>query len=819
MSSWRWLTSEHPNVGDAPDEVIDAVAKTVSVGATFAGPWLTVNSANKLQTKWLEATAAHRTSSARHERAYRRAFFERALFLYNHGSASDLCDLLDDPSFALWSAEENVARRGSLHVMRADARRMLGDFNGAMGEMELARDAATENTEGMLEDIALKIEIDLGRLDRARIHLGQLANRATAAKPYSAPHRRFVLANFKWLAATGNFKAAAALAENTLQELKEIEPKTVPLERFKAQVQMSEAIARSKSAKSNADFERALAALSVSLDDQLLDPGSRLPLRLERAECLVRGGGSANLKSAYEELRHALEDQETMVGHSVIFDARCLAQLHALARRLDLPEEQRTSAALLEKAFDCLVNSWESLDTLDGGVGFLEFDARRAVLSEVLESRSTSEAKTAGTAPSDPTHALSALLRVDACSTIARALAERAESGAPTPTAQSVIDLSLAENVTVVYFVPTESVTHRFTVTEGRVLHDRLEGSGEFGPRLAQLAKWVRTRPAGSVTPPSSERPSASPSLESYPDAKSLDWLSTRIFPEVGNGDSTAYWIAGLDAFGSAPIEALPLPPPASLDRMRGYAALRRPVTRIPSIHAMLQLRELKRPNLGDRPKTLKIFSLAGRLDGQPEIGLSGEELRFFRTLPNVRANSVDGPMSTRAGFASMLRGTCELFVAWTHGNLDRTATRPAELLVRPAPGADDPTKADRIDAAFIEATLDEAPLGRTPLVAFIASCKAARGQRRLGDGAASHLGGAFFSRGVSAIILSPENLDRDATFLFLQSFTRAFLSEGLTVDQAVLRARKTVAATPGFEHPHFWALPQLVGWGGAQAK
>ncbi|MEL6714247.1 MAG: CHAT domain-containing protein, partial [Planctomycetota bacterium] len=105
----------------------------------------------------------------------------------------------------------------------------------------------------------------------------------------------------------------------------------------------------------------------------------------------------------------------------------------------------------------------------------------------------------------------------------------------------------------------------------------------------------------------------------------------------------------------------------------------------------------------------------------------------------------------------------------------------------------------------------DEVERIAAPPLVFLAACSTGAGPKRMGSGAVANLAGAFTRAGARCVVASRVDLLVGSTALFVESFGASF-ADGATVGEAVLEARRTVRATPGFEHPAHWMSLDVHG-------
>ena len=777
-----WLKANAATLGKQAEQEVFAVAKVVSLATSMAGGWIDAKSVDRFQSTWFNAL---RTSDRRGILGplYVKHLVERAAFLYRHLSARAAVKLLSESEIDAVRLSESSDAVATLLSIRADARRLLGDLGGALRDITRALDVADESSRSSVQLVALAIEIDLGRLDRARMFRDEVADGAEGFPPSSPRDLNKSIATLRWFNAAGMHADAGREARRAMALLEPIQRPTVAQRRALVSLRVAGALADAMQAADPGEVDTALEALSDLAANRNVDATSRVAIRLEMAELLTRRRGETDALTALSEIQSALSAIDESLTSSVLLRARSLAQLHSIARRLDDRPRQLEIGRALEGSFEQLVDVWRNIELQEGGVGFLEFAARREVLSEVIESRLAVGVDAA----------FESVLQVDACGTLSRQLA-RMTGAQPAPlTVDDVRRIGDLHGVRIIYLVPTESQTHRFDIEDGKIEHSRRDRADVLRRDVSTVRKYVRTRPNDAISGPDGSVLLAMHALFDQ-------FYGDHPLPEAG------CWIVTIEGLGPAPLVARPEGTPTAV-------GLQVPITVLPSLNAAVRVGQLRADDPAARPK-LSFYSLQGPRAGRDDIGLTDDEILELR-MSRFRTNYVGHKAATVAGFESTLTSSADLFVAWTHGLLDYNSLRPARLIV--SDGHENRVR--YVDSQFIEDALSEHPTRSAPRVAFIASCRVGQGQKRAGDGAVSNLGGAFLGQGVPAVVVATADLDRDATFDLVRSFATSFLENGNTAARAMLDARRAVASHERFRHPHFWALPELIGWSPIEAR
>jgi hypothetical protein len=134
--------------------------------------------------------------------------------------------------------------------------------------------------------------------------------------------------------------------------------------------------------------------------------------------------------------------------------------------------------------------------------------------------------------------------------------------------------------------------------------------------------------------------------------------------------------------------------------------------------------------------------------------------------------------------------------------NLDAYIERPATLVLSPSEGSDGLLGPDEVEGM-------QAP----PLV-VLSACLTASGPVRYGDDGINHLGGAFFQAGANTVLLTPSNLEVRSTAVLTARLLDNVVRRGLSPAKALKDARRTVAASRGWEHPFHHSMLQVMGLG-----
>ena len=105
---------------------------------------------------------------------------------------------------------------------------------------------------------------------------------------------------------------------------------------------------------------------------------------------------------------------------------------------------------------------------------------------------------------------------------------------------------------------------------------------------------------------------------------------------------------------------------------------------------------------------------------------------------------------------------------------------------------------------------LDQLPRLRAELV-VLGACQTGLGDLKDAEGTVG-LQRAFLAKGARSTLVSLWTVDDRASSALLRGLYQQWLGAGAGKSEALRRAQDEVRATPGFEHPRFWAAFVLAG-------
>jgi CHAT domain-containing protein/tetratricopeptide (TPR) repeat protein len=783
----------------------EAISTAVGLLADHCDTHFTASSIGPFQASWLELVEADRSAQgAFGKQEYWRELLSRLDFLSSQGRFGDALALADrEGPHAIENA--STAWRVQLLCMRADCLRLKGNFKRALVDLRSAEEGS--QAAGLWEQlqvagVRIGVETDLGRLDRADAALSVASRIVDELGTHSSP----LIQNRLWrmrtahLLSVGREHEALRTARGRIEQHGEVLAKTTPGLRALDTLRY-QAFRAAKACNWDSLLPEEQAYASIEAADYLrqhsyLDQFRKSAVAIDRIALLHARGRT---DEALESLR-ALDwgrvanysSPDTATSESPLLALRLAALRFQVTKDLGETRDLEAASTNLHRAYELLLEIWRSVALDSSGIGFLEFFERRRALHVVLES-------VLGPEDGAESRALSFVLAADSCSTIARRLGEDAT------TVDQVVELVSAADATLVYLVPTPEVTHRFIVTARGVVHQRLEGEAEFSENFRPVLRELRRRPSQN---------SAWPSMAIQPQ---LQWLSERLVPKTPTGK---IFYAGLGAFGFAPIEVLP----NSSGQPIGLSHV---IARVPSVTALARWRAIDLARPAAETDSMSVFAVSGSgvdpASGKPmaPIPFGLPEYTALRSaVPGTMVSYNSGPGETAQEFLHAVKSGPDLFVAMTHGTPRSTSTESPGLLVR-----DDAT-VDGNGAPEL-AVLTAESLARSlristsdlPAVAVLAACGAGAGPRRLGDSGAGDFSGSLLAAGIPAVLVASEEVEVKAAIAYIQAFSGALIRDRLSVGEATLLSRQTVAARPSHDHPHFWASLQLHGWSDARLK
>ncbi|MEM9801834.1 MAG: CHAT domain-containing protein [Planctomycetota bacterium] len=797
----EWLDDVEPPLSESDLDIAERVADVAVMLGTTVGGWTEdPATAVEFNMRWLEALAADvDVSGAVGRKLYGRELRWQVETIADWAGKSAAVEMLGDETLEIVESLDPHSLLACL-AFRADCRRLLGDFRGAYAD--LARcDAArsgegnTWETEYSIHAIRLKLELDLGRFDQAKGALSQLVRLAETAE--SEHHKLSATTHrVRYLLEAGEYAAVRAIVEPIVEYYDSRDEVDWLVQRELRSLMVLDAIAGGYISDEPDALREAEAQMRSALDGESMAPAENVLLyRIQLASLTIRTG---DLEAAQRELDRLIEglDPEGIYADS-LFRARVEARQLELAIAMHAygSPERIEAARALERRLDDLVDSWRAID-VPGGVGFLHFPEWLHIVSLLID-------ETLDGSPESNARALDLALAVDGCASIP------SQRGALSLRAEELVRACGETSSAVVAYIPSRTSTHCFLVDASGVHHTRMKSTGELEATLAELQRSLRRPPTGDTSswlPP--------------PLARAVEDLSRTLVPDAIREDPTAFTsihFMAKGALASTPFEVLPCANGLPI-------GLATSVARLPS--AVLVGADA-RPSDGEHEGTARLFRLES--SDRVDVGIDLRESELERLRDGIGPYAVidANHPATASAFLDDATSGADLFIAWTHGVTDYAEPIPAGVLVidetsassqpRKSARSGNPEGTTRLGGEQISDALQRAGTASAPDVVFLAACNTAVGHLRIGDESASNLGGVFLGAGSRAAVVADRLVEREAAFVFLESFAASYVGEGRTAGASMLEARKRLAADERFSSPHFWAAFQLLGWSNAR--
>ncbi len=515
-----------------------------------------------------------------------------------------------------------------------------------------------------------------------------------------------------------------------------------------------------------------------------IEPIIELRARLRLAEAEMTRG---ELDLAEEALAGARAQIDQLAGDperpAPVHEA---AQLVAFESRLAFARggagtELRALRDEAREGLELLIEDWQHVPERAGGVGFLLYSTRRAVLGELFRLEVAVEGPERGAEL-----ALEHVVSVQAMSTLAR------RGTAQPPDLAALRAELLDERRGLLIYLPARGVSHVLAVDRERVLHLELASSEEI--RLARVPYVSHlTAYAGDV--PDEER----------------DWLveeERRLASELAQLlfpptliDVVASWngvtIVGADMLGFVPFAWLPL----GAERHLGAE---RAVDFLPSLAIDV---DASTPDLAGAPELVLVGGVRPDPDVAARFGVGALELSQQTAdrlaSPYGSASVLRGDGATREALRAATADGAGVLQFLVHAVRDRTRERPTLLVL--APG-------DTGTGLF---GYDDVVSVAPPALVLLTSCRSAAARIRPGDPGITDLGGAWLANGARAALLSQVDLDYAWT-IEVSERLHARLRDGLSPAEALRRMRADLVRDHGEAAPFHSGLLTLVGNGHA---
>ncbi|HVS12185.1 MAG TPA: CHAT domain-containing protein, partial [Planctomycetota bacterium] len=672
------------------------------------------------------------------------------------------------PSEAAQHLERALAADSVAGPARVEVLVLSSNVTGLCGEYGLAMRRAREALEAIpgleldpLQAARLRCSA-LCALTQARIGLGltdraaeSIAEARELASRIDDPRAHFDVASSSILfaLATEDYEALERQVQAALQLTNAVHPS----ERGWLLVMLGQA--RAERERMDPGRPRTAAEMLVTaLDTAVLTPADRLKAQVALARVQLREGRWCEAEALVRAAREA-----SSVGGQRIPE---MAQLAALSASVALErgataDELERELASFRRDFEPFLAEWASAPLRKGGIAFLHFGERRAVVADLVRLTLATHGPERGCRES-----LELLFRLQGLGTLAREL-----EGDEPIALDEALRLASGSRGILLYLSGFDR-SYVFAVDARRTSWAELPAAFEIERRRFAWLSELATPDAGNVERAARERDRASKLSEAL--------LPPSILERVNSW--TELLIDGQESLGYVPFELLP-------DRQGICMGLEKEVSYLPSfrvgallerrselrhVAAAIDLRLLASPLVA--PETLDRFE---NLEPLPwEAARSARLRRLFRRTEILTGREANVAALERQGEAS-----AHVLEVIAHGVSDYERERPSGLVLASAAAGDE-------GVLWSE---DVERLMVPPLV-VLGTCGAARGPLRRGDDGVSHLGGAFLRAGAQAVVLSPVDLALEPTLELLDEFNRGIARRGESPARALMSARRKLA-------------------------
>jgi CHAT domain-containing protein len=612
--------------------------------------------------------------------------------------------------------------------------------------------------------------LDMGLLEVALEELRELEHTSTVLRddPALATAHRHTLAR-AWNALEQFERALEVLSDASLEVAR------LHDEALRAQLLVLRGVAQSElqrdrgesTGPAEASFEQALATNSSR-------GGVRSDAHLGLADLALR---ARDLERSQQQLDEA---RETATGPGIRATIAGLACKLALERG-DERQAQEELAAELEYALRDLHDSWAAAPRRPAGLGFHHYGTHRTAYSRWIQTVLALDPSQAGLE-----RALELLLHSQTLGAVERDLRASA-------TVAEVREILCAGGRGVVLLFPGMDGSHVFAIDAEGIEHHMAPPKDELA-RLASALNRIWTDP-----PPGETRELERRGRE----LSSASWKLTRELLTTSQRARMAHWstciVIGADLAVEIPFACLQLEP----GRWLGLAV---PIAELPSAPLGVAL---ARSAAARSPRDSMSLVLVADPNVSPEareryasarpLDLDDDEWRGLRRgFENSGTLVFEGPRASIEALSDPRVALASVVSIFAHGvyDLARRADgeRAAALVLSPA--------ATDSDGVVWCADLERLRFGG---VLELLVCGAARGPTRIGDSAAAHMVGAAFRAGATSVLAARIDIERTATTRLIAEYRGALRESGVPA-QALLEARRRIAANDNESDPWYWA-------------
>ena len=659
---------------------------------------------------------------------------------------------------------ERPSSLAGLHLRLAMAARSVSprDFAAEEQHLEAAGSVFEEWTEGSERaplfaqwlGLLTDYQLALGNVDRARESLDEQLVLAQASGDARALESEFIRRCNLYLGT----KRLDKLERDLAARLESDEALSEP---GRATLWMLRGTGLAESSRDSEEYvPRALAAFRACLESSGVTPSTRVTAQVRLVLLLLRSGEMEKagketviLDAMADEYRRKLRRPLPSTERSLI------GVVHSQLRR-GTAEELRDE---LEGLVSLLLAEWSNHSAQPGGSGFLHYIGRLQLVSELVDQTLRADPTEAGRE-----RALSWLVEVQARGSLARAA--NYEFGG----LKRLRETLMTSNRGALVYLPAHNSSHLFVIDAEQVLHHEL-------PRWRVLDDLVRDFVGR---------------LESEDDRgdafeESARELSEAVLPPKALAQMKAWdecWVVGQDLIGYVPFEWLPIAGGGSFRDLQDVCYL-------PSLPVGEILAARPRRVAKEEPLTLALIvdpKLADDLQGDlPRFQLTEAELeRLSSAGAGAKASVWFGEQATYSALASPAVAEADVLQLFVHGHEDPTREPTAGLALAPDEKHDGRVSCDDVQSLHL------------PPIVIFSSCGAARGVLRRGEDGIGHLGGAALAAGARVVILSPANLELDATIELMSRLHARLLTGRETPARALAGALEDLRRETDYDDP-----------------
>jgi hypothetical protein len=554
--------------------------------------------------------------------------------------------------------------------------------------------------------------------------------------------------------------------------------------------------------------------LTKWLEDPPVDLPERFRIRLTRQRGLAR----AELYREDPDLAAlGITDLDTAIESGLLSDRETLSALHAktmLHERLDHPDEAREAYLQLDDAIKRTIEAGgrpsseaactagvmqsrlseapvaEVRDGLEacalelfgrvkefepsvGGTGFFHFGSQRDLISELVQRCLEAEPGQAGLE-----RALDWILKSQALGSMAR-IAGYEYAGLDEVRAALVTDTR-----GVLVYLPSPLRTHVFGFDADNLWHEELGRAWFIEEKRSEfLQNGLYTDERG-------------PYYDTLAGALAQELFPPQVLAHMENWQELS--IGGLGLTDYIPYEILPV----GADQLFGE---RFDVAYLPSVPIGEVLADRSAAEQSPETPPVALFvsptTPSGLEEEYPPILVSENQMQRLGSDRPDEVSIWSGNDATFENLKLAASSGAKVLHLIMHGAPDPNRVRPAGLLF--AEGATGPTQVSCRDIEQLE---------QVPPIVILAVCGAQKGRTRKGEDGLTHLGGAFISAGAQVVILSPDDLEVNATIALVALLQDRLLNEEAPAS-ALAGAIKDLRRKPEYRDPKFAAM-HVMGLG-----